>query len=174
VTGTPLRLRPLALADEAQALAAHRELAADDFPFLLTYQPGEAWAGFVARLAAHSRGVGLPEGWVPATFLVADVAGEVVGRVSVRHELSDWLARYGGHIGYGVRPGFRRRGYATEILRQSLAVAAEAGVAEALVMCEDENRASAAVIARCGGRPVARIPSEDGTSVLRHYRVPTA
>jgi predicted acetyltransferase len=31
-----------------------------------------------------------------------------------------------GHIGIGVRPGFRRRGCATTILRQSLAVAASA------------------------------------------------
>jgi predicted acetyltransferase len=173
-TGTALRLRPLTAADEEQALAAHRELAAEDFPFLLDHRPGEAWPGFVARLASQRRGLGLPDGWVPTTFLVGDVGGEIVGRVSVRHVLSDWLARYGGHIGYAVRPAFRGRGYATEMLRQSLAVAAGAGVTDALVICEDENRASAAVIARCGGRPVARIPSEDGTSVLRHYRVPTS
>ncbi|MGF1648224.1 MAG: GNAT family N-acetyltransferase [Kineosporiaceae bacterium] len=169
-----IRLRPLAVGDEAQALAAHAELAAEDFPFLLGYHPGEAWSGFVARLRAQRRGTGLPEGWVPATYLVGEAGGEIVGRVSIRHRLTDWLERYGGHIGYAVRPAYRRRGYAAQMLRQSLTVAARAGVSEALVICEDTNPVSAAVIERCGGRRVARTLAEDGTSVLRHYRVPTS
>lgn len=36
----------------------------------------------------------------------------------------------GGHIGYAVRPNHRRRGHATEILRQSLVVARAGGVLE--------------------------------------------
>jgi predicted acetyltransferase len=65
----------------------------------------------------------MPADRVPATFLVADVDGAIVGRVSIRHELNDHLTHFGGHIGYGVRPAHRRRGYATEILRQSLVIA---------------------------------------------------
>ena len=42
----------------------------------------------------------MPDGLVPATFLVADVDGVLVGRTSIRHELDEFLAREGGHIGY--------------------------------------------------------------------------
>jgi predicted acetyltransferase len=47
-------------------------------------------------------------------------------------------------------------------------------VREALVICEDGNAASAAVIERCGGRLTARTPSEDGASLLQHYWIRTS
>lgn len=145
-----LQLRPLRPSDEAAAWRAHRELAADDFGFLLNLERDEPWADYVARLERYRRG-DVPEDLVPASFLVADVGGELVGRASIRHRLNDWLFERGGHIGYGVRPAFRRRGYAGEILRQSLGIAKELGIERALLTCEDGNVASAAVIEAAGG-----------------------
>ena len=60
-------------------------------------------------------------------------------------------ASQGGHIGYAVRPAHRRRGYATEILRQSLIIARAVGVDRVLVTCDDTNVGSSAVIEACGG-----------------------
>ena len=88
---------------------------------------------------------------MPATFLVAEAEGQIVGRVSIRHELNAYLEAVGGHIGYGVRPGFRRRGYATAIMVQSLAVASSIGLDRVLVTCDDDNVGSAKVIENCGG-----------------------
>jgi len=97
-----LRLRPLRLDDEAAFVVAHRAMEADGFSFGLGYTPGMPWPSYLDALDAYRRGVDLPAGWVPATFLVADVGGEIVGRTSIRHELNEFLAREGGHIGYGV------------------------------------------------------------------------
>jgi predicted acetyltransferase len=93
----------------------------------------------------------VPSDLVPGTFLVADVDGKLVGRVSVRHRLNGFLANFGGHIGYAVRPRYRGRGYAGEILCQSLIVARAEGVERALLTCDDENVASIVVIERHGG-----------------------
>jgi len=57
---------------------------------------------------------------VPSTFLFAFDASRIIGRVSIRHELNEFLLRVGGHIGYVVVPEFRRQGYATAILHQLL------------------------------------------------------
>jgi predicted acetyltransferase len=156
------------VSDEKQAMQAHEELAEDDFEFVFV-EPGEAWPAYLERLERERLGVGLPEGWVPATFLVAEMEGQVVGRVSIRHELNAYLEQFGGHIGYGVRPEFRRRGYATDILRQSLAVAASMGLERVLVTCDVDNVGSAAVIERCGGVLENVVPVEGSVPRCRYW-----
>jgi predicted acetyltransferase len=97
-----------------------------------------------------------PAGWVTGTYLwmVDDEPGQspqVVGRISLRHSLTPWLLEVGGHIGYAVRPSARGRGHATRALALMLPVAAERGLTEVLVTCDDTNVASRAVIERNGG-----------------------
>ena len=41
---------------------------------------------------------------VPATVLFLTDGEKILGAIDIRHFLNDGLARYGGHIGYGVRP----------------------------------------------------------------------
>ena len=164
-----LRLRPLRPSDEAAALAAHRALEVDRFTFLLHYSEGEAWDGYLERLDGLRTDAHVPEGLVPDTFLAACVGEEIVGRVSVRHRLNDWLALYGGHIGYGVVPPHRRKGYATEMLRQALVVARAAGIDDVLLVCDQSNVGSARVIEACGGKFEQAIPGPDGREPQRRY-----
>ncbi|MEP7035516.1 MAG: GNAT family N-acetyltransferase [Actinomycetota bacterium] len=167
-------LRPLGLSDERQALQAHDELAGDGFEFLFDLDQGAPWSAYCERLESRRLGVNLPEGRVPGTFLVAVAEGQIVGRVSIRHTLNAYLAEVGGHIGYGVRPGFRRRGYATAILRQSLVVASSIGLERVLVTCDDDNVGSAKVIENCGGVLENVVAGRDGSVPKRRYWVETA
>lgn len=146
-----MKLRPLSLADEKQALQGHAELGAENWEYLLGYTGDAPWAEYVQAFHDESLGRNLKEGRVPATFLMAESEGILVGRASIRHELNDFLFNYGGHIGYGVRPSYRRRGFATEILRQSLSYLHGLGVSEVLVTCDEDNVGSAKVIESQGG-----------------------
>lgn len=144
-------------------------MAAEGHVFGFGLEPGVPWSTHRQRLDDRSRGVGVPDDQVPATFLVADVGGVIVGRAQIRHALNDFLEREGGHIGYCVLPGYRRRGHATEILRQSLTIIRAIGVDRVLVCCDDDNAGSIAVIERCGGELVSVTRSDPSEPLTRRY-----
>lgn len=92
-----------------------------------------------------------PPGFVCDTVLWAILDDELVGRISLRHELNDFLSRWGGHIGYIVRPSYRRRGIATEMLRQMLRTQGAKDIGRLLITCDEGNVASEKTIISNGG-----------------------
>jgi len=167
-----MKLRPLSLADQAQALQAHSELALDNWEFLLGYSDSMSWPEYLEILGNESAGMNLKEGRVPATFLIAEDDGNLVGRTSIRHKLNDFLFYFGGHIGYGVRASYRRQGFATEILRQSLAYIHGLGVTEVLITCDEDNSGSIKVIESQGGILENKVEFEG--SLKRRYWISKA
>lgn len=165
----PLILRPPRPDDETVLRRLHAELAPEGFEFLLAEG---TWDEVLEQIRRESAGTDLPPGRVRADFLVAEVDGELVGRVSIRYALTEFLREVGGHVGYGVAPAHRRQGYATEILRQSLALLAESGVDRALVTCDEDNVGSAAVIEACGG-VLEDVRAVDGVAPKRRYWIDT-
>ncbi len=128
----------------------------------------DAFAVFVDAVRADA----LPETprleWhVPCTTLWWVDGEDYLGRLAIRHELTDFLLEVGGHIGYDVRPTRRREGHATEMLKQSLTWASDLGIDPALVTCDDDNTGSIRVIEAAGGE------LEDVRGTKRRYWVPT-
>ncbi|MFG3303502.1 GNAT family N-acetyltransferase [Micromonospora chersina] len=109
------------------------------------------FADWVGRLRDGEDESRLPEGMVPALYWWIVEGDEVLGAISLRLRLNDFLRNAGGHIGYGVRPSARRRGVATFALGAALAEAARRGIDPVLVTCDDGNAASARTIERHGG-----------------------
>ena len=75
----------------------------------------------------------------------------LLGLIQLRLELKGYLAEFGGHIGYCVRPSERRKGYAKEMLRQALAICRQEGLTKVMVTCLEDNIGSAKTIESCGG-----------------------
>ncbi len=111
-------------------------------------------------------------GMVPATqlWLVAEDPG-YIGDVDVRHRLNQSLKRYGGHIGYKIRPSCRQRGYGTLICRLGIEHARRLGIGDILITCDDDNLGSAKIIEANGGVLYDRIDNNRGV-LTRRYWVP--
>lgn len=92
--------------------------------------------------------------WVVAStfFVVRESDGKIIGMADIRHYLNDFLSAFGGHIGYGVRPSERKKGYGKEILRMSLEYAKSIGIENAMLACYRDNKASGKIIINNGGR----------------------
>ncbi len=139
--------------EEEEVLRAYRATSPRVPSFLHYYEEGMPFRQYLQVLADQKRGINLPTvNHVPSTFLFAFVGDRIVGRTSIRHTLNDFLERLGGHIGYVVVPEFRRHGYATSILRQSVQIARdELGIHRVLVTCDDDNIGSIRTIEKNGG-----------------------
>jgi predicted acetyltransferase len=163
-------LRALRVEDEIEATRAHRLMEPEGFAFLFDFTPGDDFAAYVRRTEAFNAGGDWSEGGVPGRFLVAESEGRLVGRLSLRFELDEYLRRFGGHLGYCVLPAFRRRGFASHMLMEGLRLLRSVGVDTVLVTCDDTNEGSLRVVERAGGRLLGRFPGETGHAPpKRHY-----
>lgn len=172
-----IEIRELRPEDAPDAARVHQQMMElDDWEFLLTnYHQDEEFCDYLDRVAAWKEAATVPEGKVASTFLVAVVDGKIAGRLSIRHELNEFLALVGGHIGYGVAPEFRGKGIATYMLKYGLEFMKARGEEKIFISCHSENEASRRIIEKCGGEFAALVPHpyEDG-ELYRTYWISTS
>lgn len=75
----------------------------------------------------------------------------IVGMIDLRMRFNEFLAEYGGNIGYSVRPDERQKGIAKWMLAQVVKEARKVGLAKVLVTCDKDNEASRRTIEANGG-----------------------
>jgi predicted acetyltransferase len=141
----------------------------DMIPWVIEKDPTD-FLGMVQFLLNNEKGINLPEGWVrDSTYWLVNESNRVLGAVNIRHSLTDRLFNCGGHIGYGIRPSERRKGYATKILAFSLGKTKELGIEKVLVVCDADNIASERTILKNGGKEDASFTEENGNVVKRFW-----
>ena len=118
----------------------------------------------------HLENKSTTDGWVPDSvfFLLDDERNRLLGAVNIRHYLTDALLKDGGHIGDGIRPSERRKGYATKMIHLALEECRKLGIDRVLMICNKDNIGSARSIIRNGGVLENEITGSDG-SVLQRY-----
>jgi len=145
------------------------ESGEDRVPWVISKDPSD-FPGMLKWLSDNERGIGLPDGWVPdSTFWLIDINSRVVGAVNIRHQLTEFLYNAGGHIGYGIRPSDRRKGYATKLLELSLVEAKKLGIKNVLVVCDADNVGSEKTIIKNGGQPDSVYVEENGNVIKRFW-----
>jgi predicted acetyltransferase len=113
-------------------------------------------AGFgewVARLRREGdESLPPPAGLVHAGYWwIVGPEDTVLGAISLRYALTDFLLQAGGHIGYSVRPSARGRGVASWALAEVLDTARRRRLDSVLITCDEDNAGSARVIEKHGG-----------------------
>ena len=120
-------------------------------PWVLIFDTSD-FSAFMEKLEGLSKGVGVSSNSVESsTYWLVDESNRVLGAANIRHRLNANLLDRGGHIGYGIRPNERRKGYATEMLRQALEITKAMGINKVLITCDKENMGSAKTIVNNGG-----------------------
>ena len=139
---------------------------------LLLHLPDENEAPGVCirRLQDHAAGLNLPEGRVPSsTYWLLSDDEVLIGEVHIRHRLTQELEDYGGHIGYMVRPGERKKGYGTMMLAMALEKSLALGFKRVMVTCEPGNTASARIICKNGGKLISESATRTGRMISRYW-----
>lgn len=107
--------------------------------------------------------------WVTGSTYFAFAGNTIVGTIQIRHTLNDELINTGGHIGYGVRPSERQKGYAAKMLALALEKCREFGIEKALITCDKDNIASAKTVIKDGGLLENEFIEENGNVIQRYW-----
>lgn len=103
-------------------------------------------------LINHSKGIDLPDGYVPETHYMLWDDDIIVGWFRLRHFLCESLIVGAGHIGYSIKESYRRRGYATRglefLIREASEIIPEN---EIFLRVNKNNPASLSVMLKNGG-----------------------
>ncbi len=144
-------------------------MAREDYAFAFNYEPGQDFGAYLAYLEDKRCGRNLQPGSVASTFEVGLFNGRIVARLSVRHALNDLLFAQGGHLGYGVLPEFRGRGFGSACLQRGLEITTSLGIKSTLVTCDEDNAISRHIVEKAGGRYESSYTGPDVTVPVRRY-----
>jgi len=101
-------------------------------------------------------------------FAIRKSDNRLLGTINVRYPYEDYVKVH-GHIGYGIRPSERRKGYAAAMLELALDFCKKVGLERVLLTCDKSNVGSAKTIMKCGGVLERESMLADGEVLQRYW-----
>lgn len=131
---------------------------------------GLSYTEWLKKLETYKTAETCPPNFVPSdTYFLVNKYNRILGAISIRHYLNDELFKFGGHIGYGVRPSERRKGYAKAMLKMALEKCKDMNISKVLVTCNKGNIGSARTIMANGGVFENELVEDNGNVVQRYW-----
>jgi len=143
------------------------------YPFPLDFEHRN-FPALLGRLNDLANGVNVPAGFVPSTAYWLVQGAEIIGVSNLRHYLNDRIRHHGGHIGLGIRPSYRGRGFGNILLALTIQEAQRKGIDQIHIHCHRSNVASARMIMRNGGELTSEGQDEGSIEVIQRYCVAVA
>lgn len=84
-------------------------------------------------------------------LLIRENDDKIIGTINVRWNLTEEMKRFGGNIGYGIRPTERRKGYNKINLYLGLIEAQKLGLDRVMLDCDVNNLGSSKTMQALGG-----------------------
>lgn len=137
----------------------------------LKYHNQKFFDEMLDRVQEVENGKNLGEYATSSTYwLYEDEINKLLGASNLRHYLTEEGFKLWGHIGYGIRPSERRKGYATELLKMTLKEAKKYNIDHVLLGAYTGNIGSWKVMEKCGAKlENIVIEDETGLPVKRYW-----
>lgn len=164
-------LTKLTREDEKEFVLFHNEFLENGgkiYPGIITKFNGD-FSAYLDMIEKNADPLLQPEWRVAeSVYVLKDETGRIYGMATLRHGLNDALLVRGGHIGYGIRPTERGKGYGTKQLFLLLPECYKLGIERVLITCDKDNPASARVILKNGGVLENELTESD-CNILQRY-----
>ncbi len=144
-----LYLKPVNYEDIEKEWQFQRNIPIEENSFINEYYDisRQDFNAALDTMIEQSKGIHLPEGYVPQTVFYLWCNEKIVGTFHLRHYLCESLVNGSGHIGYYIAPEYRGMGYATNGLKLAIEEARKLIPEDEIYLrCDKNNIASLKVM----------------------------
>jgi predicted acetyltransferase len=144
----------------------------EKYPYPMDFDHSD-FPALIKKLSSYSKGIGLPDWLVTNTTYWLIEGTELIGVSHLRHRLNANLMESGGHIGLGIRPSSRGKGYGNKLLDLTIEKAKKLSIEIIHIHCHKDNKASSRMIKSSGGALIDEVTEEVTNKKILRYIVNT-